>query len=64
MKIYSYFEQEHPSPISITEEEILDIYWDCWRMLMENKFGADHYLITPESCIEDWVFLNCAWRKN
>lgn len=47
----------------ITEDKILEDYWDHWRALMERKYGPGHYLINKEKCIEDWVIINWAWEK-
>lgn len=48
----------------ITEEQILNQYWDYWSQRMIEKFGEGHYLIQPEKCIEDWCIVNWAWEKS
>lgn len=46
--------------VSITDEDILDTYWDYWvgEMLRVHKLP----MITPQSCIEDFVVVNWAWE--
>lgn len=45
----------------LTEEEILERYWEFWRGKMVKKFGENSELITKENCIDDWVC--CNWAK-
>lgn len=45
----------------MTEREILDTYWDYWKSQMLRKYkDPDHYLITEQNCIDDWVIMNWA----
>jgi hypothetical protein len=49
--------------IEITEQQILDVYWENWNKLMIAKYGEGHELITKENCIYDWIVVNWAWEK-
>ena len=49
--------------IEITEEQILEVYWDFWKAQMIKKYGEDHFLITKENCIDDYVVVNWAREK-
>lgn len=44
---------------TITEAEILSIYWDYWvdQMLKVHKLP----MITPQNCIDDFVVVHWAW---
>lgn len=45
----------------VSEEEILDSYWDWWKGKMIAKYGEESELISPERCIEDWTVVY--WAK-
>ena len=66
-KIYSYLEfGEHWSKdclCEMTEQEILDTYWEHWKGLMEKKYGLNHELTTKHNCIQEWIVVNWAWEK-
>lgn len=47
----------------ITEDEILEDYWNYWNEQMVKKFGYGHELITKDNCINDWIVVNWAWEK-
>jgi hypothetical protein len=49
--------------IEMTEEQILEVYWDFWKAQMIKKYGEKHFLTTKENCIGDYVIMNCAWEK-
>lgn len=66
MKTYCFWEYDEPlprEPIEMTEEEILDFYWNFWKQQMDKKFGPDYHLTTKENCIDEWVIVNWAWLK-
>ena len=63
MKTYLYLEQDVPGPIEITEQEILDRYWDFWSEQVIKVRGPDFPHLNKETCIEDWVVSNWAWEK-
>jgi hypothetical protein len=44
----------------ISEEQILEEYWDYWRERMERAGKED--LINPENCIEDFCIINWAFE--
>jgi len=54
--------------ITMSEEEILDVYWEYWKGSMEvavTKKNTVAYnkpeMITKENCIENWVIVNWAY---
>lgn len=47
--------------ITMTEEEILNFYWDFWSKKMKERYGEDYSLITKERCIEDFIIVNWAF---
>ena len=47
----------------ITEEEILDKYWQFWSSKIIEKYGEDNPIMTRDNCIDDWVVANWAWEK-
>lgn len=61
MKTYLYNELGNDTPIRITEEEILALYWESWSNRMRSK-GLDN-LICYRMCILDWVEINWAWEE-
>lgn len=70
MKHYSYNEYT-PDPtkqvvVTLSEQEILDRYWNRWKELMIKKFGKDCFEknYTKQDCIDDWVVINWAWESN
>lgn len=46
--------------MTMTEEEILRVYFPWWKAQMEKAGKAN--LISEESCIEDWKVVNWAWE--
>lgn len=66
MKTYLYWQYDEPypeHPTEMTEEAILNVYWDYFKERMDAKFGQDYHLTTKEYCVEDWVIINWAWLK-
>lgn len=47
---------------TLTEEEILNEYWDYWYYRMCQKFGEEHVKknYTKQDCIDDWVVVHWA----
>lgn len=47
---------------TLSEDDILNKYWDYWYDKMCNKFGKDivdsNY--TKQDCIDDWIVINWA----
>lgn len=60
MKTYCYYEQDCEGVLLITEQEIIDKYWDYWYKKMVKKYGVDNELITLDTCILDWCSDNWA----
>lgn len=50
-------------PVEITEEQILEEYWDFWKARMDKKYGPNHHLTTQRNCVTDWLVTNWAWEK-
>ena len=42
----------------LTEQDILDEYYDWWKLQMEKVGKADQ--INPATCIDDWVVVHWA----
>lgn len=61
MKTYLYIDEF--SVKEITEQQILDQYWDTWKELIEKKNGSNHFLTIPDVCIDDWVTINVSYEK-
>ena len=69
MKYFSYnhYDPDHEDGgyvRTVSEQEILDEYWDWWYGKMCEKFGKDHVdaNYSSEDCVEDWVVVNWAWE--
>lgn len=73
MKYYSYNEYDPDSPladhtggyvVTLSEEEILNQYWDYWYGRMCQKFGKDEVddIYNKQDCIDDWVVVHWAWE--
>ena len=66
-KSYLYWEYREPypdKPTEMTEEQILDVWWDYFKTRMDRVFGENYFQTTKEECIEDWVVINWAWPKD
>lgn len=50
----------------LTEEEILNEYWDYWYYRMCQKFGEEHVKknYTKQDCIDDWMVVHWATLEN
>lgn len=50
---------------TLSEDQILNEYWDYWYDKMCEKFGKDivdsNY--TKQDCIDDWVIVNWAFES-
>lgn len=46
----------------VSEQQILDFYWDHWFGKMLDLGKIDQ--ITPENCIDDWAVVFWAWPDN
>lgn len=54
-------ESQHPTCWSV--EQVMNHYWDYWSNAMKERFGEDVHL-TKGQCLEDWMIVNWAWRKD
>ena len=71
MRYYCFNEQSESddptinSVAVISEEEILDKYYDYWYEQMCSKFGQEavdeNYC--KDDCIDDWIIVNWAWES-
>ena len=47
---------------TVSEQEILDEYWEWWKNAMIAKYGEGHELINEQECINDFVVCHWAWE--
>ncbi|WP_249370118.1 hypothetical protein, partial [Actinomyces sp. 186855] len=64
MKLISFIEPHYLDPkiiveVVLTEDEVLDVYWDYWKDKMEKAEKPSH-LITESNCIEDFITVHWA----
>lgn len=59
MRTFCYDEQDGVK--FITEEEIIQRYWETWSEMMRraNKHEGE---ITRANCIDDWCLIHWAWE--
>ena len=65
MKYYSYVEPDEnmrPVEIILSEQDIIDQYWEYWSTAMKKVNKED--LITRKNCIEDFCIVNWANEIN
>ena len=67
MKYYSYpyyNDSIQQVLVTLSEQEILDIYWDWWKEEGIKRWGAEHFEAnySEKDCIKDWVVVNWAWE--
>lgn len=68
MRYWSYNEQtkslDDSVVVTVSEEEILDMYWSWWYSKMCEKFGKEvvDRDYTKQDCIDDWVVVHWAWE--
>lgn len=63
MRKFKYHAPDVTAPgriLTITEDEIIERYYDWWVNEMYRVGKQD--LISKENCIEDWVVSNWAWE--
>lgn len=60
MKTYKYYEHFAENASFITEQEIIDQYWDYWLDKMLIKYDHKSELITLDNCILDWCSIHWA----
>ncbi len=74
MKFWSYNEYDPDSPladdnggyvVTLSEQQILDQYWDYWYGKMCEKFGEEHVNTnySRRDCLDDWIIVNWAWES-
>jgi len=71
VKYYRYIEPKDPKNedwsaeiVTLSEQEILDYYWNCWYTNMCEKFGKDTVdrEYTKNHCLNDWCVVHWAWQ--
>lgn len=64
---YNYYDPDPAKQIvaTLSEQEILDEYWDYWKERMEKKFKKkfDRDRANELDCITDWCVVNWAWES-
>ena len=68
MKYYSFneFDGEKGWVSTLSEQEILDSYWDYWYNAMCKKYGREvvDRDYSRQDCIDDWIIVHWAWESN
>ena len=68
MNFYSYNELADDGNgnvmITLSEDEIIDQYWEYWYGSMCKKYGKDHVDATyaKQDCIDDFCVIHWAWK--
>ena len=71
MRYYRYIEPRDPvnddfSPeiITLSEQDVLDSYWNYWYTNMCNKYGKEtvNRDYTKNHCLQDWCVVHWAWQ--
>jgi hypothetical protein len=69
MRYWSYNEQteslDDAVVVTVSDDDILDMYWDWWYSKMCEKFGKEvvDRDYTKQDCINDWVVVHWAWES-
>ena len=50
--------------VTLSEQEVLNYYWDCWYSSMCEKYGKQtvDQEYTQTDCIKDWKAAHRAWE--
>jgi len=71
MRYFRYHEPRYPEnddwtrvTITVSEQQILDGYWDRWYTIMCEKFGKNviDREYSKNHCLKDWCTLHRAWE--
>lgn len=70
MSDYNYYsfvdmdEVGNPVTKTLSEQEILDIFYQSWYNKMVEKFGKEHVdnTYSKKECIEDWCIIHYAYK--
>lgn len=65
MKIYRHHWGDDVSPnrsADLTEDQVIEEYWETWVKLMIKRHGPKCNHITRENCIDDWIIANYAYE--
>ena len=58
---------EDSTPIyeTLSEDEIIEQYWDYWSGRMITKYGEEEFQKnwSKQDCIDDWTILHWAWES-
>lgn len=59
---------EDSTPIyeTLSDDEIIEQYWDYWSSRMIAKYGLEEFEKnwSKKECIEDWVIIHWAWESS
>lgn len=61
MRVFYYNDLDEEKLVRITEDKILESYWDYWCRSMK-RINKEH-LISKERCIEDFCVVYGAWEE-
>ena len=63
---YPYYDPDLAKQVikTLSEQEILDIYWDWWKEEGIKRWGKEHFEAnySEKDCIKDWVVVNWACK--
>ena len=67
MRYWSYNERLNEIDshvVTVSDDDILDMYWNWWYGKMCEKFGSEvvDRDYTKQDCIDDWVVVHWAWE--
>jgi hypothetical protein len=71
MRYYRYIEPQDPEnenfttvTVTLSEQKILDYYWDYWYSAMCKKYGKENVDkdYDQDRCIQDWMTVHWAWE--
>jgi hypothetical protein len=71
VRYYRYNEPRNPQnedfrveTVTLSEQEILDYYWDYWYNAMCKKYGKEivDRAYSQDHCIRDWKTIHWAWE--
>lgn len=50
---------------TLSEDEILEQYWDYWSGRMIEKYGEEEFQKnwSKQDCIDDWCILHWSWES-
>jgi len=70
MKYWTFVEpgEDGTTPVyqTLSDDEILEQYWDYWYGKMCEKYGKEKVDTgwSKQDCIDDWVIVHWAWESD